>query len=66
LRSNAFNKENIAETLELPPQQVIGTFFVAARNVIKITIYRTNISASMSEMCSLPGRRPRSYDDDPK
>jgi hypothetical protein len=35
--------------LELTPRLTLGTVFVDPRNDIKITIYRTNISASVDE-----------------
>jgi Domain of unknown function (DUF4387)/Acyclic terpene utilisation family protein AtuA len=49
LHSNVFAKDNVAKILNLPPQRVVGTFFVDTCNAIKISIDRPNISASMNE-----------------
>lgn len=49
LRSNVFHKENVARILGLPPERVVGTFFVDSCNAIKISIDRPNISASADE-----------------
>ena len=49
LRSNVFHKENVAKILGLPPERVVGTFFVDSCNAIKISIDRPNISASADE-----------------
>ena len=49
LRSNVFNKDNVAKILGLPAEQVVGTFFVDTCNAIKISIDRPNISASVDE-----------------
>ena len=49
LRSNVFSKDNIAKTLNLRPERVVGTFFVDPCNAIKISIDRPNISASVDE-----------------
>jgi len=49
LRSNVFYKDRIAETLGVPAERVVGTFFVDSCNAIKISIDRPNISASASE-----------------
>ena len=49
LHSSVFSKDNIAEILGLPPERVIGTFFVDSCNAIKISIDRPNISASVDE-----------------
>jgi hypothetical protein len=49
LHSNVFAKDNVAKILNLPPQRVVGTFFVDTCNAIKISIDRPNISASMDE-----------------
>jgi hypothetical protein len=49
LRSNIFSKNSIAEVLGLPPERVVGTFFVDSCNAIKISIDRPNISASVDE-----------------
>ena len=35
--------------LDLPPERVVGTYFVDSCNAIKISIDRPNISASMDE-----------------
>ena len=48
-RSNVFSKDNMAGVLDLPPERVIGTFFVDSCNAIKISIDRPNISASTDE-----------------
>jgi hypothetical protein len=49
LHSNVFSKDNIAGVLNLPPERVLGTFFVDSCNAIKISIDRPNISASTDE-----------------
>jgi Domain of unknown function (DUF4387) len=49
LRSNAFSKHNVAKTLGLAVDRVVGTFFVDTCNAIKISIDRPNISASVDE-----------------
>ena len=49
LRSNVFQKDNVARILGLPPAQVVGTFFVDSCNAIKLSIDRQNISASVDE-----------------
>jgi len=49
LRSNVFHKASMAKILNLPTEQVVGTFFVDACNAIKISIDRPNISASVDE-----------------
>ena len=49
LRSNVFARCNVAKMLGLPPERVVGTFFVDTCNAIKISIDRPNISASMDE-----------------
>ena len=49
LRSNVFHKASVAQILNLPPERVVGTFFVDACNAIKISIDRPNISASVDE-----------------
>lgn len=49
LRSNVFFKDNVARTLHLPAQHVVGSFFVDSCNAIKITIDRPNLSASPDE-----------------
>jgi hypothetical protein len=45
LRSNVFSRDSVAQILKLPPQHVVGTFFVDSCNAIKILIDRPNISA---------------------
>jgi uncharacterized protein DUF4387/acyclic terpene utilization AtuA family protein len=49
LRSNVFHGDNVARILGLPPERVVGTFFVDSCNAIKISIDRPNISASVDE-----------------
>jgi hypothetical protein len=49
LRSNVFVKSNVAKILGLPPERIVGTFFVDTCNAIKISIDRPNISASLDE-----------------
>jgi len=49
LRSNLFQKDQVARLLELDPARVVGSFFVDSCNAIKITIDRPNISASPDE-----------------
>nr|WP_249780367.1 DUF4387 family protein [Bradyrhizobium sp. dw_411] len=49
LHSNIFSKCNIAKILNLPPERVVGTFFVDSCNAIKVSIDRPNISASVDE-----------------
>jgi len=49
LNSNVFHKASVATILDLPPERVVGTFFVDACNAIKISIDRPNISASVDE-----------------
>jgi hypothetical protein len=49
LRSNVFHKANVASILNLPLEQVVGTFFVDSCNAIKISVDRPNISASVDE-----------------
>jgi Domain of unknown function (DUF4387)/Acyclic terpene utilisation family protein AtuA len=49
LHSNVFAKDNIAKILDLPPQRVVGTFFVDTCNAIKITVDRPNLSAPLDE-----------------
>jgi hypothetical protein len=49
LHSNVFAKDNVAKILNVPPQRVVGAFFVDTCNAIKISIDRPNISASMDE-----------------
>ena len=49
LRSNLFHRDQVAALLGLPPERVVGTFFVDSCNAIKISIDRPNISASADE-----------------
>jgi uncharacterized protein DUF4387/acyclic terpene utilization AtuA family protein len=49
LHSNVFSKDNIAWTLNLAPERVVGTFFVDSCNAIKISVDRPNISGSTDE-----------------
>ncbi len=49
LRSNVFYKANVARILNVPPERVVGTFFVDSCNAIKISIDRPNISSSVDE-----------------
>ncbi len=49
LHSNMFAKDNIAKILDLPPQRVIGTFFVDTCNAIKITVDRPHLSSPIDE-----------------
>jgi hypothetical protein len=49
LRSNAFEKGRVAALLGLPPDRVVGTYFVDTCNAIKVSIDRPNISASPDE-----------------
>jgi hypothetical protein len=49
LRSNVFSKQNVAKILKLPPERIVGTFFVDTCNAIKVSIERPNISASVDE-----------------
>jgi hypothetical protein len=49
LRSNVFHTDSVAKILNLPPERVVGTFYVDTCNAIKISIERPNISASMDE-----------------
>lgn len=49
LRSNVFDKDNVAKLLRLPVERIVGTFFVDSCNAIKISVDRPNISASIDE-----------------
>lgn len=49
LRSNVFHKDHVARILQLPPERIVGSFFVDTCNAIKISIDRPNISASPDE-----------------
>ena len=49
LLSNAFCRVNIAKTLRIDPERVVGTYFADACNAIKITIDRPLIAATRLE-----------------
>ena len=49
LRSNVFHKEQVARLLHLPPEHVVGSFYVDSCNAIKITVDRPGLSASPDE-----------------
>jgi hypothetical protein len=49
LLSNAFCRVNIAKTLHVPPERVVGTYFADSCNAIKITIDRPVVAASLQE-----------------
>lgn len=49
LYSNAFSRDNVAKVLGIAPEHLVGTYFVDSCNAIKISIDRSNISASMDE-----------------
>jgi hypothetical protein len=49
LLSNAFCRANIASTLHVPPERVLGTYFADSCNAIKITIDRPVVAASLQE-----------------
>jgi hypothetical protein len=49
LRSNVFYKNNVAKILGVPPECVVGSFFIDSCNAIKISIDRPNVSASVDE-----------------
>jgi Domain of unknown function (DUF4387)/Acyclic terpene utilisation family protein AtuA len=49
LTSNVFCTNNVAKILKIPPERIVGTFFVDSCNAIKISIDRANISASLDE-----------------
>ena len=49
LHSNVFARESVARILNVPLNQIVGTFFVDTCNAIKISIDRPNISASLDE-----------------
>jgi len=49
LHANVFTRCNVADILGLPPERVVGSYFVDSCNAIKISIDRPNISASMDE-----------------
>jgi hypothetical protein len=52
LLSNAFCRVNIAKTLRIDPERVVGTYFADACNAIKITIARPLFAASY-RVCDL-------------
>jgi hypothetical protein len=49
LYSNAFSRDNVAKVLDIAPEHLVGTYFVDSCNAIKISIDRSNISASLDE-----------------
>ena len=49
LLANVFTRCNVAKILGMPPERVVGSYFVDSCNAIKISIDRPNISASMDE-----------------
>ena len=49
LHANVFTRCNVAKILGLPPERVVGSYFVDSCNAIKISVDRPNISASMDE-----------------
>jgi hypothetical protein len=49
LHANIFTRCNVARILGVPPERVVGSYFVDSCNAIKISIDRPNISASMNE-----------------
>ena len=49
LHANIFTRCNVARVLGVPPERVVGSYFVDSCNAIKISIDRPNISASMNE-----------------
>jgi hypothetical protein len=49
LHANVFTRCNVAKILGLPPEHVVGSYFVDSCNAIKISVDRPNISASMDE-----------------
>jgi hypothetical protein len=49
LRSNVFCRTNIAKTLALPLEHIVGSYFVDASNAIKITIDRPVVAGSALE-----------------
>ncbi len=49
LSSNAFVKENIAQTLKIPPERIINTYRADACLAIKISAYRASLSGSPGE-----------------
>jgi hypothetical protein len=49
LLSNAFSRVNIASTLHVSPEHVVGTYFADSSNAIKITIDRPVVAASLQE-----------------
>jgi Domain of unknown function (DUF4387)/Acyclic terpene utilisation family protein AtuA len=49
LLSNAFCRVNIARTLHVPLERIVGTYFADSCNAIKITIDRPVVAASLQE-----------------
>jgi hypothetical protein len=49
LTSNIFAKRNVAALLGVSAEQIVGTYFVDSCNAIKISMERSNISASLDE-----------------
>jgi hypothetical protein len=49
LLSNAFCRANIASTLHVPPERIVGTYFADSCNAIKITIDRPEVAAGLRE-----------------
>jgi hypothetical protein len=49
LLSNVFCRSNIARALGVPPESVVGSYFVDSCNAIKITIERPVVAASSRE-----------------
>ncbi len=56
LYSNVFSRLNAAQILRIPPERVIGTYFVDSCNAIKITIYRPFIAGSPQD-CDVYGEQ---------
>jgi hypothetical protein len=54
LYSNVFFRVNMARQLRVPPERMIGTYFVDSCNAIKITIYRPFIAGDPHD-CDLSG-----------
>jgi hypothetical protein len=49
LVSNVFCRSNLAGTLGLPAERIVGSYFVDACNAIKITIDRPVVAAGPEE-----------------
>jgi hypothetical protein len=49
LLSNVFCRANIATTLHVPPEHVVGSYFADSCNAIKITIDRPVVAAGLRE-----------------